>query len=225
MNACYMFIAIVPAFNEEKNIAAVVSQLLTVVDQVIVVDDCSSDQTQLRATQAGAVVLRHALNRGQGAALETGHVYARKHKADYIIHFDGDDQFDVADVLPALHALQKNNADVLFGSRFLDERSHLPFSKKYIILPLGRLLLDRWFFGIRLSDAHIGFRILNKKALDLIQITQDRMAHATQIPALVRQHQLSYIEFPVKVTYHEYGQGIKAIPKIMYDLFIGRFLT
>ena len=93
-----MFIAIVPAHNEESSIGSVVRSLVRHVDQVVVVDDGSRDATAKEAASAGAVVLRHAINRGQGAALETGHEYARRAGADFVLHFDADGQFDAADV-------------------------------------------------------------------------------------------------------------------------------
>ncbi len=218
-----MFIAIVPAYNEEKNIGSVVRSLFSHVDQVVVVDDCSSDRTVEEAKVAGATVLVHTINRGQGAALETGHEYARSVRAEYIIHFDGDGQFSVDDIRPAFDHLQKHNADVLLGSRFLDGRSNVPFFKKYILHPAAKII-NRAFGGLYLSDVHNGFRILSRRALEYIKINQDRMAHATEIPHLVRKHNLRYVEFPVKVIYKKYGQsGLSGID-IIKDLFFGKFI-
>lgn len=218
-----MFIAIVPAFNEEKNIGSVVRSLFGHVDQVVVVDDCSFDRTAEEAKVAGAVVLQHEINRGQGAALETGHAYARQAGAKYVIHFDGDGQFSVEDIRPALEHLQKNNADVLLGSRFLDNRSNVPWFKKNILHPLAKLI-NRLFGGLYLSDVHNGFRILSEKALVHIEISQDRMAHATEIPYLIRKHQLRYTEFPVQVIYKEYGQSGLSGFAIVKDLFLDKFI-
>ncbi len=218
-----MFVAIVPAYNEEKRIADVVRKLQPHVDRVVVVDDGSVDQTSREASDAGAVVLRHQLNRGQGAALETGHEYARQAGAEMVLHFDGDGQFDVADIASAVAALRAAQADVLFGSRMMDERSNTPFLKRAIIFPLARLF-HRVAYGIRLTDVHNGFRILTGQALQDIRITQDGMAHATEIPALTYRSGLQFVEFPVKVTYHEYGQpGMNGF-RILYDLFLGKFI-
>lgn len=219
-----MVVAIVPAYNESAKIGSVVTSLRTVVDTVIVIDDCSADDTKAKAVAAGAVVLRHTINRGQGAALETGHTYARRIEADLVIHFDGDGQFDVADINPALAAMQTAGADVLFGSRFLaiDALSGIPTFKRYVLLPLARYI-DRFFGAVPLTDAHNGFRILSKHAINTIRIRQDRMAHATEIPQLVATHKLTYIEFPVKVSYHEYGQSSIAGVKIIIDLLLNKF--
>lgn len=218
-----MFIAIVPVFNEEKRIAEVVKSLRAHVDSVVVVDDKSSDNTVLEAKKNGAIILSHKINLGQGAALETGHEYARMMDADYVLHFDGDGQFCVDDIIPALENLQKNEADILFGSRFLDKRSKLPFFKKYFLLPIGKFV-NKLFGVVPLRDAQNGFRILNKKALEKIRITQNRMAHATEIMGLVKEHGLKYVEFPVQVIYHEYGQSTLGGFKIVRDLLFGKFL-
>lgn len=219
----YMIFAIVPSYNEEKHIGSVIRSLFNHVDKVVVVDDASSDNTAKIAREAGAVVLHHKINRGQGAALQTGHDYARQNNADYVLHFDGDGQFDVADIQPALEKLQKSGADILFGSRFLGVDSDIPWFKKNIVLPLGRLF-HKIFMKLDLSDAHNGFRILNKKAFQTINITHDRMAHATEIIAQVKKNKLEYVEFPVKVVYREYGQGVGGAVHIVKDLFFGKFV-
>ncbi len=218
-----MIVAIVPAYNEEKRIGSVVRSLLQQVDRVVVIDDCSSDQTYEEAYSAGAVVLRHKINRGQGAALETGHEYARRVGAQYVAHFDGDGQFDAADIQNAYQHLQKNSVDIVFGSRYLDEKSTLPWFKRCIIHPVGRVV-DRLFGGLRLSDAHNGFRFMNRTALETLRLRQDRMAHASEIPVLVRKHRLRYSEIPVTVTYHEYGQSALSGFQVVQDLVVGRFL-
>ncbi len=218
-----MLLAIVPAYNEGKTIGSVARGLFEHVDKVVVVDDGSTDETFCEAQKTGAVVLHHEINRGQGAALETGHEYARKINADFVLHFDGDGQFDPADIAPAFKALQESGADILFGSRFLGKDSNTPALKKYFILPLAKLL-NYLITELLLSDVHNGFRILTRRALDSIHITQDRMAHATEIVALAKKNNLKYIEFPVTVRYSEYGQGVGGGVKIIQDLLLDRFI-
>ncbi len=218
-----MFLAIVPAYNEGKTIGSVARGLFEHVDKVVVVDDGSTDDTFIEAQKTCAVVLRHEINRGQGAALETGHEYARKIDADYVLHFDGDGQFDPSDIAPALKALQESGADILFGSRFLGKQANLPFFKKFFILPLAKLL-NYLIADSRLSDVHNGFHILTRRALDSIRITQDRMAHATEIVALVKKNRLKYIEFPVSVRYSEYGQCAVGGLQILRDLLLDKFI-
>lgn len=217
-----MVYAIIPAYNEAKKISEVVLAVQQVVDSVIVVDDASTDETTKRAVAAGAVALRHIVNRGQGAALETGHRYVRKQKdASYVVHFDGDGQFSSEDIPLALAAIKKAQVDILFGSRFLEKKGNIPMMKKYMVHPVGRLI-EKCFGAVDRTDVHNGFRILSMQALEKINITQDRMAHATEIPQQVKKQKLSYIEFPVQVTYHEYGQSGFAGIKIIQDLLFKR---
>ena len=219
----FMFIAVVPAYMEEKKIGSVARSLFNLVDKVVVVDDGSSDNTAKNAEAAGAIVLRHKINRGQGASLQTGDDYALRLSADYVLHFDGDGQFEVNDVAPALAKLKMANADILFGSRFLGTESNAPWFKKQILFPLARIF-NNFFTGLKLTDVHNGFRILNHQALEKIIITHDRMAHATEIIAQTKNNNLKYIEFPVKVVYREYGQGLNEGLYILRDLFFGSFI-
>lgn len=218
-----MFIAVVPAYMEEKKIGSVVRSLFNLADKVVVVDDGSSDNTAKYAAEAGAIILRHRINRGQGASLQTGHDYALKINADYVLHFDGDGQFDVSDIQPALAKLKAEKADILFGSRFLGMESNVPWFKKNVIFPVARVF-NNSFTGLQLTDVHNGFRILNHHALELIQITHDRMAHATEIITQTKKYNLKYLEFPVKVVYREYGQGLAGGFRILSDLVMGKFV-
>ena len=218
-----MIVALVPALNEEGRIAQVIKALSTHVDSVVVIDDGSVDATAVVAKEAGAHVLMHRINRGQGAALETGQLYARDIGADIVVHFDGDGQFDADDIDTAIAVLQEKNVDIVLGSRFLDDRTHIPFVKKYILFPPARIV-NRIVTGLRITDIHNGFRILNKHALNTLYISQDRMAHASEILALIKKNKLTYAETPVKVTYHEFGQGIGGGIRILKDLFIGKLL-
>lgn len=219
-----MFVAIIPAYNEEKYITSVVKGVLPHVDRVVVVDDGSTDATANEARFAGAVVLRHALNRGQGAALETGHEYARSVGAEYVLHFDADAQMSPDDIMPAFEAMRTAGADVVFGSRFLGGNiTSIPWFKKNILLPLARIV-SRIFGAPALTDAHNGFRILNRRALERIRITHDRMAHATEIPAIAARAELRSIEHPVRVEYREYGQSAFDGFDVVKDLMMGKIL-
>jgi glycosyltransferase involved in cell wall biosynthesis len=215
-------IIVVPAYNEENKIGRVVRGLFEHgYRQVAVVDDGSSDETAAEAGAAGACVLRHAVNRGQGAALATGNAYALARGADLILHFDADGQFNPADIAAAEKILREKNLDIVFGSRFLDGRSVIPFSKKYIILPIARLI-NFLLTGIWLTDAHNGFRLMSRRAAEIIKITQDRMAHNSEIVAETRRHKLKYAECPVEVKYSEYGQNAFGGLAILKDLFFGK---
>ena len=217
-----MIFIVVPAYNEEKNIGRVIRGLFERGwRDVAVVDDGSSDRTAEEAIAVGAIVLRHPVNRGQGAALQTGDEYALAKGAEAVAHFDADGQFNPDDIAPAVKAMAESGVDVVFGSRFLDKRSGVPFLKKYFILPIARWI-NFLFTGVLLSDAHNGFRVLSRRVLEKIKITQDGMAHNSEIVAQIKRGGWRFIERPVEVSYSEYGQGLAGGLKIIRDLFISK---
>ena len=219
-----MLFVIVPAYNEAKNIGRVLSGLFSQgLENLVVVDDGSSDNTAEVAKTAGAVVLRHEVNRGQGAALQTGNDYALAHGATTIVHFDADGQFNPADIVRALEVMKNKNISVILGSRFLDNRSQIPWTKKYVVLPVARFI-NRFLTGLKLTDVHNGFRILSRPAAEKINISQDRMAHNSEIIKQIKQKNLSYLEYPVEVTYNEYGQGVGGGLKIIWEIFRERLM-
>lgn len=216
-----MFI-VIPAYNEEKNVGRVLGGLFKLgFRNIVVVDDGSIDQTLAESKKAGACVLRHEVNRGQGAALQTGDEYALAQGADMVVHFDADGQFNPADIIPAVEALAKSRADVVLGSRLIDNRSNVPWTKRWVILPVSRII-NRLFTGIKLTDAHNGFRALNRKALETIRITHDRMAHNSDIIRQIKKNNLKFIEIPVQVLYYKYGQGVEGGIRILWDLLFAK---
>jgi len=219
-----MIFIVVPAYNEEKNIGRVISGLFNHGHRnVVVVDDGSADKTAEVAKSSGAFVVSHGTNRGQGAALQTGDEFAILKGATTVAHFDADGQFNPADIAGALAALEKANADALLGSRFLDGRSNLPWTKKHLVFPVSRFI-NRFFTGVRLTDAHNGFRVLTRRALEKIRIGQDRMAHNSDIVRQIRKNNLKFVEYPVEVSYTKYGQGIGGGAKIIWDILQGKFI-
>lgn len=217
-----MIFVVMPAFNEEAKIGRVIRGLFEHgYRNVVVVDDGSADATAQQAQLAGAIVLRHRINRGQGAALQTGNEYALEAGAKVIVHFDADGQFNPKDIAGAIAIMNRENLDIVLGSRFLDKRSNIPFFKNFFILPISRRI-NNFLTGLKLSDVHNGFRILNRYAAQKIKITQDGMAHNSQIPQLIKEHQLIYKEHPVEVFYQESGQGIAGGIRILYDLLIDK---
>lgn len=218
-----MVFVVVPAYNEQNSIGRVIRGLFECGwKRVVVVDDGSQDFTVTEAKNAGAVVLVHEVNRGQGAALQTGDEYALLHGADIVVHFDADGQFDPADIAAAVEFLQRNNLDAVLGSRFLDGENNVPFLKKYLIFPVSRLV-NNWIVGQKLTDIHNGFRVFTASTLSQIVIKQNRMAHATEIIKQLVDKKINFREFPVRVYYHEYGQGVGGAVKIVKDLVIGLF--
>jgi len=219
-----MIFVVVPAFNEEKKIGRVLSDLFEHgYDKVVVVDDGSQDDTYGKAKELGAMVLRHAINRGQGAALETGNKFAVSQGAEIVVHFDGDGQFKAESISGAVKLLKENNVDVIFGSRFLTTESKIPFFKKYFIIPVARII-NNFITGLNLSDAHNGFRVLTKNAAERIVITQDGMAHNSEITKLVKEYSLAHLEYPIEVIYEEFGQGVGGGMRILRDILVAKII-
>lgn len=195
---------VIAAYNEESVIRGVVEDVRERVPNVVVVDDCSRDKTSDEAFAGGAVVVRHSLNRGQGAALQTGTNYALERGADAIIHFDADGQHQSSDIPRFIQALL-DGADIALGSRFLKEGSNVPALRK-LVLKCG--ILFTWFFsGLRLTDTHNGFRALSHTAASRIVIHENRMAHASEILDEIVRLKLRYVEVPTTIIYTNYSQS------------------
>lgn len=195
---------IIAAYNEVKKIGAVIAGVKRAGHRnIIVVDDGSSDATAEVAARAGATVLRHALNRGQGAALKTGIDAALLRGAAYLVTFDADGQHDPNEIKDLLIPVQRGEIDVALGSRFLSKRSNIPWFKKLVLK--GGILFTWVFSGVQLTDAHNGFRAMNRKAAAQIEIRQDRMEHASEIVDEIHRHKLRFREIPVTIKYTEYS--------------------
>ena len=216
-------ICVIPAFNEAKNISQVVAEVRPYVQEVVVVDDNSQDNTAALAEMTGATVLRHLINRGQGAALQTGNDYALKNDADIIIHFDGDNQFLAAEIPDMVKPLLENEAEIVFGSRFLQKKADFPPLKKYLIYPLAKIF-TRLFLGIKLSDPQNGFRAFSRQAAQKIHIDNRAMAHNSEIQIKAFQQKLKIVEIPITVVYHEFGQKLSDGLKIAKDLLIHKII-
>lgn len=198
-------IVVIPALNEGAMIGSVVESLRNRVTEVVVVDDCSVDATMQHAYEAGATVLRHLVNRGQGAALATGTTYALHHDAHIIVHFDADGQHSPEDIQKFITPLVQGEADIVLGSRFLvdsDARS-MPLMRKLFLK--CAIIFTSFFSGIRLTDTHNGFRALTRSAAERIRIQENRMAHASEILHEIARQNLRVIEVPVTIRYTDYS--------------------
>ena len=212
---------VIPAYNESKNITKVLAKVMPLVDEVIVVDDSSADNTYELVELTKAIALRHPINRGQGAALQTGDEYALNHGADIIVHFDADDQFKAEEIKDLIAPIVAGQADAVFGSRFLGS-ANFPFTKRVIIMPLARLI--NRLFGIKMSDPQSGFRALNRATLEQIKIENRGMAHCSEILYKTFKTKARVLEVPITVTYHEFDQSFGGGFKIIKDLLIHNFI-
>lgn len=216
---------IVPIYNEEQVIFQVVTDLKTIFPHVICVDDGSSDQSAAKAMEAGAIVLRHPVNIGQGAALSTGFSWVQSQtQFSYVVTFDADGQHRPDDALRLVSELESKKVDVVFASRFLDQdQATVPLVKRLILKTVTKI--TKFLTDVELSDAHNGLRALTVDAARSINLTQNRMAHATQFVSLVLQSNLMYTEIPVTILYTPYsrskGQSILNSINIALDLIWG----
>lgn len=219
---------VIPAYNEEKVIKSVISDLKKEdYKNIIVVDDGSKDKTSEIAKKEKVTTIRHIINRGQGAALRTGIDYALSKGADIIFTFDADGQHQAKDIKRLIKPILDKKYDVALGSRFIGKgMSNVPFFRRFI-LKLGALVL-RIMYGAKLTDSHNGFRALSRKAAEKIKITSNGMEHASEIIEEIMRNKLRYIEIPVTIKYTEYsklkGQSSLNAFKILFKMLIKRFI-
>jgi glycosyltransferase involved in cell wall biosynthesis len=215
---------VVAAFNEARAIAPVIAGLRVAYGNVVVVDDGSSDATAQRAEEAGARVIRHAINLGQGAALQTGIEFALANGAEAIVTFDADGQHRAADVATLLDALRTARADFALGSRFLGNTSNMPLSRHLLLR--AATWFTRLTTGLAITDSHNGLRAMTRRGAKAIHIRQNRMAHASEILNQIAASGLKYVEAPVTIEYSRYslakGQRLGNSVDILVDLAAGR---
>jgi glycosyltransferase involved in cell wall biosynthesis len=217
---------VVAACDEEAVVGEVIRELTAYFDNVIVVDDGSRDETAERASAAGAWVLRHVVNRGQGAALQTGIAYALRRGAEALVTFDADGQHTAADLPYLVEPILSGRADFVLGTRFLGNADAVPLGRRAL---LGAGVLFTWLTsGLRLSDTHNGMRAFSRRAAEQIDLRLDRMAHASELIDQVRRSGLPYTEVPVRIRYTPYsrskGQRSSAALGIVFDYLVGKIL-
>ena len=212
---------VVPAWNEESRIRPVLESLVSLPYEVIVVDDGSTDRTAAIVKEFPVYLLKHKINREQGAALQTGNDFALSKGADIIVHFDADGQFLVEEIKDLVEPILQGECDIVFGSRFLGKKSDIPWLKKKILLPIAKLV-NRVLFGIKLSDPQSGFRVLSRRAAEQIVIEQDDYAHCSEIASKAYEYKLRIKEVPMTVIYHRFGVGLGEGIKIVKDLLLAK---
>jgi glycosyltransferase involved in cell wall biosynthesis len=212
------------AYNEARVIAGVIHDVRSVARQVVVVDDGSRDATGEMSARAGAIVVKHPINLGQGAALQTAIDFALHHEAEIIVTFDADGQHRAADITGLVEALASTGADFALGSRFLGHSVNLPASR--LLLLKAAVRFTRLTTGLQLTDSHNGLRAMTRRGASHIQLRQNRMAHASEILHQIGKSGLKYVEVPVTVHYSAYslakGQTTIDAAMIVLDLFTRR---
>lgn len=212
---------VIAAYNEGKVIREVVSEVVRAGWQTIVVDDGSRDDTAEAAAIPGVYVLRHVINLGQGAALQTGIDFAVRRGATYIVTYDADGQHNCADI-PDLVAALEAGADVALGSRFLGRQIEGASAKRLALLKTATVVSNS-LSGLKLTDAHCGFRAIRADVAPKLRITQDRMAHASELLRKMKTSGVKVVEIPTTVRYTEHsmakGQGGMQAVRILFDYF------
>ena len=214
---------VIPLYNESPVIAGVIEGLRGAFDHVVCVDDGSTDGSGAIAKAAGAKVITHPINLGQGAALQTGFDYVVKQPGvTHAITFDADGQHRVEDVEGMLALAKEKNLAIVFGSRFLDRRTKPGFAKKTVLKVA--VFITRMVTGLKLTDAHNGLRVIRRDALEHVNLIQDRMSHATEIVQQLANTKMRWREYPVEVLYTEYskkkGQSLLNSINILFDLIV-----
>ncbi|MCW2782222.1 MAG: hypothetical protein JWR35_2671 [Marmoricola sp.] len=212
---------IVPVFNEATVVGAVVAGLLEVFPHVVCVDDGSTDGSADVARSAGAIVLHHPINLGQGAALQTGFDYVLRYtSATYCVTFDADGQHRIEDAARMVDKARNTGADVVLASRFLGTTKNMPMLRRLMVR--GGVWFTRRTAHIDVSDTHNGLRVLTRPALQRIRLKMPRMAHASELLNAITHNGLSYVEEPVDIIYTEYslakGQSMMNSVNIVFDL-------
>jgi polyprenyl-phospho-N-acetylgalactosaminyl synthase len=217
---------IIPVYNEAGVIADVVREVREVFPNVVCVDDGSHDTSASEAADAGAVVVRHPVNLGQGAALQTGLEFAlaRWPEVDYVVTFDADGQHRIEDAAAMVSEARRGEVDVVLGSRFLSETQRIPPVRRVVLR--GAVAFTRMTTGLPLTDAHNGLRVLTRSAASTIKLRLNGMAHASEILEVIAKQGLRWTEVPIQIVYNDYSQSkgqssINAV-NIVFELLVNR---
>lgn len=216
---------VVPAHNEATTISEVVVALREHFSDVVCVDDGSTDETSELARRAGAQVIRHAVNLGQGAALQTGFEYVlRQRDSKFVVTFDADGQHDPLDAVAMVDVAAASNLDVVLGSRIAGSTSEQPLSRRWL-LRLA-VLFTRLTTGLPVTDTHNGLRVISRETLSSVRLRLPGMAHASELESAIASLGLQWREVPVTIRYTPHsrskGQGSLNAVNIIYDLAVAR---
>ncbi len=214
---------VVPLYNEASVITDVIHGLLPSFPNVVCIDDGSTDGSAAAARAAGAHLVEHPINLGQGAALQTGIEYALSDPAcEFIVTFDADGQHRVVDATGMVATARDEDVAIVFGSRFLDDRTKPGWIKRVILKTA--VWVTNLTTSVKLTDAHNGLRVIRRDAAERIHLKQDRMAHATEIVLQLGDTGLPWTEYPVELLYTDYskakGQSVLNSVNILVDLIV-----
>ena len=189
----------IPAYNEEKNIAKIITKLKKITDSIIVCDDGSSDMTSEIAKNLGVIVISHKKNMGYGAAIRTIFEKSAEIGSDILVTFDADGQHRVEDVSRVLRPLENSEADIVIGSRFLGKQSNVPNYRKLGIKVITQITNSS--IKTKLTDSQSGFRAYSKQVLSKISLSEIGMGISTEILIKASSGGLRITEVPITILY------------------------
>lgn len=212
----------IPAYNESVGIGSVILTAQQYADEVVVIDDGSSDNTVNIARQTGATVLEHETNKGKGRALQTFFKYARTSEYDSFVVLDGDGQHLPQDIPVVAEAVETGEADLVVGSRYLEDanKDETPLHRRF-----GQQVLDYLTFGssgTKLTDTQSGFRAFSPAAIDELSIRTDGMGVESEMIASAQDTDLTIQEVPIDVRYE--GVDGQTLNSIYHGLGVATFL-
>lgn len=227
MNKNDKIFIVIPAYNEEDSIAKVITDLRkNDYNNIIVVNDGSSDNTVGIARRDGVTVISHPINLGQGSAIQTGLESALSMGAGIIITFDADGQHMAKDIKRLVKPVTEGKAEVALGSRFLNNKSNTPWAKRLVLK--GGIILLFLMYGIKLSDTHNGLRAFSAGAASKMRLVSHGMEHASEIIEKIKLEKIPFVEVPVTIRYTSYsvekGQGISNSINIFFKMLAKWFL-
>lgn len=216
---------VVPLYNEGAVVGDVIRHARETFCKIVCVDDGSSDNSADVAREAGAVVVTHPVNLGQGAALQTGITYALGDpQAQYFVTFDSDGQHRTEDAARMVQRLRTEDLDVVLGSRFLDAKVEAGAMKRLVLK--AAVMFERITTRLKVTDTHNGLRAFSRSGAETIRIRQNRMAHGSEILQEIARNNLRYAEEPVHIIYTDYsrakGQSLWNSVNILNELFLDR---
>ena len=190
----------IPAFNEEKNIAVVITQLKKIVDKIIVCNDGSTDLTSKIAEELGVIVINHEKNLGYGAAIRSIFLKSKDLDGDILVTFDADGQHRIDDINKVINPIINGKSDLVIGSRFLDEsEKEVPQYRKVGIKVITKI--TNATIKKQLTDSQSGFRAYSKKVLTELNPSDAGMGISTEILIKASSKNFRISEVPIKITY------------------------
>ncbi|HEY1074534.1 MAG TPA: glycosyltransferase family 2 protein [Patescibacteria group bacterium] len=221
-------VIVIPAYNESRVIGDVIASLPKTLPGIrritpLVIDDNSSDETRLCARKAGALCISHGANLGAGGATITGFEAAMLLKADIVVTMDGDGQHDPEDLPNLINPIIQKKADVVFGSRLLNNMGNMPLYKKF-----GNNLMNiitYIFYRIWISDSQSGYKAFSKYALRRIRLSTSGYEFCSEICGQIKQKKLHFIEVPIKTIYTDYSRAKGQLALNAVNIVVGLLLS